>query len=108
MKNWRSSKYAKYPRTAEEIEKAFQTPHIMDDLGTSLHHTKQALFNTIQKGNGYENLIFSSAASIQLIKDNTTADERLFLMDATFKITPNSIFKQVLVIYVQFGIKVSR
>lgn len=78
MKNWRSSKYVKYPRTAEEIEKAFQTPSILEDLGTSLHHTKKVLFNTIQRGDGFENLIFSSAESLRLIKEETKDEVQYF------------------------------
>lgn len=107
MRNWRSSRYEKYPRTADEIEEAFKKPRILEDLGTSTHRSKQTLFNVFQRGANHENLIFSSAESIRLIKESTEVEDRLFLMDATFKITPNSIFKQVLIIYCQFGIKVS-
>lgn len=102
----RLSKYSKTPRTAEEIETAFSTPNIFEDLGRSKHHSKGVLFNTIQINKNFVNCIFSSERSIDLIKEHVEEKDRVFVMDATFKVTPNSIFQQVLIIYVKYGIKV--
>lgn len=54
----------------------------------------------------FSNCIFSSQSSIELMKKYTDADDRFFIMDGTFRVTPHRIFDQVLVIYVRFGIKV--
>lgn len=74
-------------------------------MGKSLHHERGVFFNTIQFGDGYENCIFSSAKAIALIKDNVNIEDRFFVMDATFRVTPRSSFKQFLVIHIQYGKK---
>lgn len=59
----------------------------------------------MQFGDGFENCIFSSSKSLSLIEDNINVEDRFFLMDATFRVTPRSIFNQFLVIHLQFGKK---
>lgn len=78
----------------------------MKGLGLSLHGDKRPLFNDIQINEKFSNCIFSSHSSIELMEKYTEPDDRFFIMDGTFRITPHRIFNQVLVLYVRFGIKV--
>lgn len=106
MLTYRKKKYGKSPTTAEEIQKEMSKPKIFDDLGLSLHREKGVLYDTIDIQPDYVNCFFSSKKSIELIKENVEEKDRFFLMDGTFKITPKGFFQQVLIIYVQFGIRV--
>lgn len=91
----------------EDIKAAFANPTVMDGLGRSLYDKKHhPLFNEIQIHTNYANCIFSSAASIELMKKYLDVKERFFLMDGTFRITPNGIFNQVLILYIRIGTKV--
>lgn len=108
LKNLRKAKYETSPNSIEEIRNAFDNPNTLQDLGTSLHRERGLLFNYAHEEKDFSYCILSSPKSIELIKDNLEANERFFLIDGTFRITPmSSTFKQVLIIHAQFGIKVS-
>lgn len=81
-------------------------PVVPEFTSEKMHREHGILFNTVQIQKNFSNAIFSSAKSIQLIKDNIGENDRFFLMDGTFRITPRGIFQQVLIIYAQFGVKV--
>lgn len=106
MEDWRKAKYGKAPKNAKEIEDAFKKSDIFETLGKSLYRGRGTFYNCSQITENYENCIFSSPRSIQLIKENVDEKDRFFLMDATFSITPRGSFQQVLIIYAQFGPKV--
>lgn len=108
LRNLRKEKYESSPKTCDEIRKKFEDPVILRDLGTSLHREHGKLYNHLYDGKDFSYCIFSSPKSIELILSNVEEHERFFLMDATFAITPMcNIFKQVLIIHAQFGLKVS-
>lgn len=90
-----------------EIQLAFNDPNLRNDLGCSLFGRREALYNDIIIEKDFTNCIFSSAKSIALVKEFIEPYKRFFVMDATFRVTPIGDFDQVLVLYVQFGIKVS-
>lgn len=107
MEDWRKAKYGKAPTDAKGIAETFTNPTIFESLGKSLHKDHGQFFNCAQIEKNYTNCIFSSPRSIQLIKEELRDEnERFFLMDGTFSITPRGAFQQVLIIYAQFGIKV--
>lgn len=92
--------------SVEGVKEAHEKPSIMEGLERSFYGERGPLFNEIRIHKEYSNCIFSSPHSIKLIKKYMDVHERFFLMDGTFRITPKGVFKQVLVIYVRFGIKV--
>lgn len=106
LRTRRKSKYGKPPVSPEEIAFEFEKADVLRDLGTSIQRDKGQLYNTTQIKDDYSNCIFSSAKSISLVKEHLEVNERFFLMDATFRITPRGVFQQVLVIYIQFQSKV--
>lgn len=107
MRNHRKTKYGKSPNTLEVIEREFKKASVFQDLGLSRHHEHGVLYNGIDIAKDYCNCFFSSAKAIQLVKDNLEPDERFYLMDGTFRITPHGEFQQVLIIHVEYGIKVN-
>lgn len=110
LANLRKEKYDTSPKTVSEIREVFNNPSILRDLGTSLHRDHGVLYNYTHEEKDFSYCVFSSPKSIELIcdKDNgLDLDERFFLIDATFRITPMcSVFSQVLMIHAQFGLKV--
>lgn len=106
LRDIRKTKFGKSPNTPQEIDREFKKPEIFNSLGRSLYRDSGALFNVIQIQSSYSNCIFSSPHSISLVKSNLNTNERFFLMDATFRITPRGTFQQVLIIHVKYGIKV--
>lgn len=108
LRELRKNQYGKSPSNVEEIRKAFETEAVMNGLGKSLYRERKPLFNGIQIEKNFSNCFFSSSSSIELMKKYLEPNERFFIMDGTFRITPHNIFDQVLVIYVRFGLKVNR
>lgn len=106
LRDCRKTRFGKSPVSAIEIQTAFQNQELRDDLGTSLFGKREQLFNEIVIEKDFSNCFFSSAKSIALVKEFMEPHERFFVMDATFRVTPIGEFEQVLVLYVQFGIKV--
>lgn len=102
----RKTRFGKSPVSPQEIQTAFQNQDLRDELGASLFGEKAPLFNDILIEKDFCNCVFSSAKSIALIKEYIEPNKRFFVMDATFRVTPIGEFEQVLVLYVQFGIKV--
>lgn len=109
LTNWRKQKYATSPKTCEDIRKAFENPVTLKDLGTSLHKEHGLIFNYLHEEKDYSYCVLSSPKSIELMNDQLEEGDRFYLIDGTFRITPMySVFKQVLIIYGQFGQKVRK
>lgn len=106
LRDLRKTRFGKSPNTPYEIIEEFRKPEIAKTLGESLYNQSGSIFNGVQIENEFSNCIFSSPHSILLVKNNLETNERFFLMDATFRITPRGSFQQVLIIYIKFGIKV--
>lgn len=107
IENYSKTKYGKSPKSAEEILQEFQRPQVLADLGTSRQREHGRFFNEIHISEKFTNCFFSSSKIISLILNNVKEEDRFFLMDGTFRITPNGIFQQVLIIHSQFGTKVT-
>lgn len=108
LRNLRKTRYERSPTNCEEIITAFQNQSIMDDLGTSLHRSGGMIYNYTHTQKEFSYCILSSPRSIELITSELDPKDMLYLIDGTFRITPMcKVFKQVLIIHAQFGIKVS-
>lgn len=108
LTNLKREKYDSSPSSIEEIQKAFDNPDILNDLGRSKDRENGILYKYAHEEKNFSYCVLQSPKSIQLILDNLKLpNERFFLIDGTFQITPmSSVFKQVLIIHAQFGIKV--
>lgn len=64
------------------------------------------LFYDVQITDKFDNCIFASSKSLSLIKENTNEKDRFFVLDGTFRITPKGVWQQVLILHINFGLKV--
>lgn len=109
LTNWRNEKYETSPKTCEDIRKAFENPVTLADLGTSLHKDHGLIYNHLHEQKEYSYCVLSSPKSIEIMNKELEENERFFLIDGTFRITPMcKVFKQTLIIYGQFGQKVRK
>lgn len=107
LQNCRKQRYGKSPINGTEILVEFEKQSVLDNYGFSLLQDHGSFFNDVVISDNFENCIFSSAKSIELILQNTTEAERFFIVDGTFRITPKGVWQQVLILHINFGIKVS-
>lgn len=81
---------SKSPETIDGINDAFTVEDIKQNFGMSLHKPKNhPFFNGAVDAGSHSFCVFSSKATIDLV------------CDATFKIVPTSVFKQLLILYVR-------
>lgn len=106
LNNCRRLKFGNPPRNCEEIQREFQKEELFENLGRSKQRFHGVLFNTVQITDRYENCIFSSPFALELIKENiSNVKDRFFVMDATFRVTPQGNFQQLLIIHAFIGKK---
>lgn len=91
LSNRRKQAYGKSPINGKEVLIEFEKESISKANAFSLlkDHVERPFFNVVVITDNYENCIFSSAKSIELIIEYTTERERFFIVDGTFRITPN-------------------
>lgn len=106
LNNHRSLKFCKAPKHCSEIEKVFEDETMQSTFCHSFHKEKFRLYDTSFCCKEFEYCIYSSKKSINLISKNVPENERFLVMDATFSITPNRMFYQVLIIYARYFEKV--
>lgn len=82
------------------INNAFSLPENMDKFGKTL--SGNAFYKTAYSCTDFSYCVFASDDIIEMIKDRIPIENRQFLMDATFKICPFGLFKQILIIYVSY------
>lgn len=106
LQNIRKVKYGNAPINGQQILEAFQQQQIRENLGYSILEDHGPLFNDVIISDKFENCIFSSAKSIQLIIQNIPESKRFFILDGTFYITPKGVWQQVVVLHANFQSKV--
>lgn len=106
LNNHRSAKLRKAPKNCNEIDDAFEDPEIRTTFCHSLHKEKHNLYDKTFSSKEFGYCVYSSKKSINLISQNVPEIERFLVMDATFSISPNQMFYQVLIIYARYFEKV--
>lgn len=104
--NCRKQRFGKSPTNGVEVLAEFEKQSVSEAYGFSLLQDHGQFFNDVVIEDNFENCIFSSSKSIDLILQNTTEAERFFIVDGTFRITPKGVWQQVLILHINFGIKV--
>lgn len=89
-------------KSVAEILAAFEDPDIMETFGSSKHQEARPFFITAREEERFSYCIFASKKSIELMEANIQEKDRCFLVDATFKVVPNGIFNQLLIIFVEY------
>lgn len=88
------------PKNAMQINDVFAMQNVFEEFGVSKHTHKHPFFKHAFECNDF------SQTTIDLIDTNIPIANRRYLMDATFKVVPFSVFKQLLVVYVEYLDKV--
>lgn len=103
MRRIKNETFAASPKSGEEIIAAFEKENIMSSFGYSNHENPKTLYKgTIMDGDNYVCTFLVSETIIDMIATNIDLERRRYMMDATFKIVPVGIFKQLLIIYVEY------
>lgn len=89
------------PTTVNEIFATYADPTIFEEYGKSKHDKKNIFFKTAYHCAQFSYCVFASESIISTINASIPVENRRYLMDATFKIVPDGIFKQILIIYVE-------
>lgn len=95
------------PKTIEEIISSFANPSIMEEFGKCKSGSNFYRGAVESDGNGSGCFcVFASDTIINAITSKMTVDKRHYLLDATFKVVPNSQFKQLFIVHVEYVEKV--
>lgn len=89
LSNIRKSKYGKSPKNGLEVMTEFEKPHVREQYGFSLLTDHGRFLYDVIVTDTFENCIFASSKSIELILQHTIETERFFILDGTFRITPD-------------------
>lgn len=109
MTNIRNEKFRKAPTHCSQIEDCLKDKLMSSSFCHSFHKERYRLYDTTFTSEDFGYCIFSSKKSINLILDAQKEEkERFLMMDATFSITPNRMFYQVLIIYASYFEKVEQ
>lgn len=103
-----AKKFPPSPKSVAEILAFFSDESIQNTIGMTLRDENEAttpLFKHAFECEAYSFCVFASDDIINIIKAKIPA-ERNFFLDGTFKICPNGIFKQLLVISVDISSQV--
>lgn len=96
----------KTPLTSKGILEAFEDDAIYNKYGLNLRKTEPFYFGTVDKSPLYSFTVFASMQVVKMIK-KYIPENRKYLMDGTFDVTPLGCYSQMLVIYVEFKNDVS-
>lgn len=94
------------PKTAADICVAFTYSGVLDEFGKSHHNEKRFFFRKSYEHKDFSYCVFASDTIIELINANIPVQDRQYLLDDTLKVFPRGVFKQFLVVYVEYLEKV--
>lgn len=105
-------KRPQHVKTPDSIARAFENAETLNDFGLNMRKTERFYIDTIIESGkrGEPDVSFTLFASLQmidLIKKHIPPQNRRYMMDATFDITPLGSYYQLLVIYIEYSNDVS-
>lgn len=103
----RDKKYPKRPKTDEDIRDAFNDQAIKDEFGTTLDQKRSLYVDSVIEGEGEEKFafhVFASHAMIKIVEEQIPPGQRKYLIDGTFRVTPEQFKKngQLLIIAIEY------
>lgn len=99
----------KYPcnaESAEAIANEFKNPKTFSEFGLNLRKTEPFYIGTIELPSKYSFTVFASKQVMSLI-DKHIPEDRKYMMDGTFDVTPLGCYYQLLVIHIEYQNDVS-
>lgn len=111
LSRYGKKRYPKRPQTASDVIRAFQDPKVSISYGKNLRKNKDFYIDTVinePRNNVKEShfTLFASHQAIDLIQKHIPVNERHYLMDGTFDVTPLGYY-QLLVIHIRYQNEVS-
>lgn len=94
------------PRTSGEISDAFKNEAIYNEYGLNERKSEPFYIETVDKSPSYSFTLFASMQVVKMIQ-HFLPENRRYLMDGTFDVTPLGCYAQLLVIYIEFKNDVS-
>lgn len=87
-------------KNVEDIVDAYNQEEILNEFGTS--KVMGRFFKTAFQCDEFSYCLFASDTIVDRVSNRIPVDQRVFLMDATFKIVPFGQFNQILIIYAAY------
>lgn len=106
LRRYTNTKYPSKPTTLAQIKEAYEDPSTMQKFGFNLRSTKRFYIDTIETKNGGFT-IFASHEIMQMIDDIIPPEDRKYMLDGTFDVTPIGRFYQLLIITIDYKKDVS-
>lgn len=101
----RNGTLPKSPKNCEEIINAYKVAYVIENYGMTIRESdkpRTMYYKYTFESNEHSFCIFASDEIVAAIKEHVPQDSRRYFMDATFKIVPMGIFKQLLILYAEF------
>lgn len=101
LRRLKNTPFPKLPTNADEIKSAFKKPEILEQYGFNLRGSERFYVDTITDTQSAFT-VFASTEAIRLTVEHIPPNERRYLLDATFDVTPIGGFYQLLIVYIEF------
>lgn len=101
-----SKNYPRNVKSAEAIAVEFKNPKTFNEFGLNLRKTEPFYIGTVEVPSKYSFTVFASKQVMSLI-DRHISDDRHYMMDGTFDVTPLGCYYQLLVIHIEYQNDVS-
>lgn len=99
----------KNAKTVDEINERFEDDTVRKIFGTTASTLDpEPFFDGAFERDTHSFCVFSSKKTIKMCKEHLSTGECHILMDATFKIVPCGVFKQLLILYIRVKHEVCR
>lgn len=101
-----SKKYPTNVKSAEAIANEFKNPKTFNEFGLNLRKTEPFYIGTVETQAKFSFTVFASKQVMSLI-DKHIPEDRRYMMDGTFDVTPLGCYYQLLVIHIEYQNDVS-
>lgn len=107
LRRHKNKKYPKVPRSAVDIIRSFEDSAVIQEFGFNLRKTKRFYIDTVEIDEKSSFTLFASHEIFDLVKKHILPNDRRYLMDGTFDVTPIGCHYQLLIIYIEYKNDVS-
>lgn len=95
--------FIRSPSTPNEIVESFNLERIWNEYGITKHEDNPChFFKACIQEDGFSYCIFFSETIASIITEHILPQQRKYMIDGTFKIVPMGVYKQLLIIHVDY------
>lgn len=102
LRRYTNNKYPSKPNTVAQIKTAYNDQDTMQQYGSNVRKTHPFYVNTAETEFGSAFTIFASYEVIHMVKEHIPPEQRRYLIDDTFDVTPPGCFSQLLIIAIEY------